>query len=73
MTKENMPVTSQDIEKVQFPEKISDISVLQLQQQSAWLQLNQNEIKSKIEICHKSESNTEYLFINILIYKKLSV
>jgi hypothetical protein len=34
MTKENMPVTSQDIEKVQFPEKISDISVPQLPQQS---------------------------------------
>jgi len=34
MTKENMPVTSQDIEKVQFPEKITDISVPQVQQQS---------------------------------------
>jgi hypothetical protein len=34
MTKENMPVTSQDIEKVQFPEKITDISVIQVQHQS---------------------------------------
>ena len=47
MTKENMPVTSKDIEKVQFPEKNSDISVLPLQQQSPWLQLKHNEIKSK--------------------------
>ena len=64
MTKENMPVTSQDIEKVQFPEKITDISVLQAQQQSPWLHSIEQEWNKVQKLRYvKNEIENVYLLI----------